>query len=182
LKKAAGRKRRTLFPVLCSLLRSSSYLSLLPSLCSSFTFLLLRALRSPSPAMQTILRTAALRAARPSRAFVTRPSVMPLYRTQLRTLVSTYRIPVTQCFFSTHSRTFFFSPAFSLQRTAKRYTTDHEAVIFDDATGVGIVSITDYAQSSLGDVVFVELPALGTEVGQGGMLCFLRGTPPRLSS
>jgi glycine cleavage system H protein len=52
--------------------------------------------------------------------------------------------------------------------TAKKYTEDHEAVVFDDSTGVGIVSITDYAQSSLGDVVFVELPTLETEVTKGG--------------
>lgn len=29
--------------------------------------------------------------------------------------------------------------------------------------------ITDYAQSSLGDVVFVELSEQGSSVGQGGM-------------
>ena len=52
--------------------------------------------------------------------------------------------------------------------TAKKYTEDHEAVVFDDSTGVGTVSITDYAQSSLGDVVFVELPTLETEVTKGG--------------
>lgn len=52
--------------------------------------------------------------------------------------------------------------------TAKKYTEDHEAVVFDDSTGIGTVSITDYAQSSLGDVVFVELPALETEVTKGG--------------
>jgi glycine cleavage system H protein len=51
---------------------------------------------------------------------------------------------------------------------AKRYTKDHEAVVFDDSTGVGLVSITDYAQASLGDVVFVELPNIGTKVLQGG--------------
>ncbi|KAJ3480879.1 hypothetical protein NLI96_g8045 [Meripilus lineatus] len=45
----------------------------------------------------------------------------------------------------------------------KRYTEDHEAVVYDDATNVGVVSITDYAQSSLGDVVFVELPVVGSE-------------------
>lgn len=43
-------------------------------------------------------------------------------------------------------------------------------MVFDDSTGVGTVSVTDYAQSSLGDVVFVELPAVGTKVAQGGML------------
>ena len=40
--------------------------------------------------------------------------------------------------------------------------------MYDDATNVGVVSITDYAQSSLGDVVFVELPVVGSEVKQGG--------------
>lgn len=40
--------------------------------------------------------------------------------------------------------------------------------MFDDSTGIGVVSITDYAQSSLGDVVFVELPALETKVKKGG--------------
>jgi glycine cleavage system H lipoate-binding protein len=51
---------------------------------------------------------------------------------------------------------------------AKKYTEEHELVNFDDATGVGIVSITDHAQSVLGDVVFVELPAVGTTFNQGG--------------
>ncbi|KAF7799035.1 hypothetical protein EIP86_010265 [Pleurotus ostreatoroseus] len=52
----------------------------------------------------------------------------------------------------------------------KRYTEDHEAVAFDDSNGVGVVSITDYAQSSLGDVVFVELPSVGTEVKKGDQI------------
>ncbi|KAI5123783.1 hypothetical protein M0805_000371 [Coniferiporia weirii] len=52
----------------------------------------------------------------------------------------------------------------------KKYTTDHEAVVFDDATNVGIISITDYAQSSLGDVVFVELPSVGTQVSAGDQI------------
>lgn len=52
---------------------------------------------------------------------------------------------------------------------AKRYTQDHEAVFFDDSTSTGTITVTDYAQSSLGDVVFVELPSVGTEVKQGGM-------------
>ncbi|GBE77894.1 glycine cleavage H-protein-domain-containing protein [Sparassis latifolia] len=52
----------------------------------------------------------------------------------------------------------------------KRYTQDHEAVAFDDATMTGTVYITDYAQSSLGDVVFVELPTEGTEVTQGDQI------------
>ena len=39
---------------------------------------------------------------------------------------------------------------------------------FDDETGVGIIGITDHAQEVLGDVVFVELPTVGTQVKQGG--------------
>jgi len=52
----------------------------------------------------------------------------------------------------------------------KKYTEDHEAVVFDDTTGLGTVTITDYAQASLGDVVFVELPVLGTDVEQGDQI------------
>ncbi|KAF9056233.1 glycine cleavage H-protein-domain-containing protein [Panaeolus papilionaceus] len=52
----------------------------------------------------------------------------------------------------------------------KKYTVEHELVNFDDSTGVGIISITDHAQSVLGDVVFVELPAVGTAVAQGDQI------------
>jgi glycine cleavage system H protein len=41
-----------------------------------------------------------------------------------------------------------------------RYTRDHEWIELDD-DGIGTVGITDYAQSQLGDVVFVELPETG---------------------
>ena len=41
-------------------------------------------------------------------------------------------------------------------------------VVFDDSTMKGTIHITDYAQSSLGDVVFVELPTEGSDVSQGG--------------
>ncbi len=47
-----------------------------------------------------------------------------------------------------------------------RYTKDHEYVRIDGDTG--IVGITDYAQSQLGDVVYVELPAVGKAVEKGG--------------
>ncbi len=53
-------------------------------------------------------------------------------------------------------------------RPAKLYTPEHEVIKFDDETGVGTVSITDYAQKSLGDVVFVELPEKGATIEQGG--------------
>jgi glycine cleavage system H protein len=46
-----------------------------------------------------------------------------------------------------------------------RYTKDHEWVRQDgDAVVIGI---TDYAQSQLGDVVYVELPEIGRRIEQG---------------
>lgn len=47
-----------------------------------------------------------------------------------------------------------------------RYTKDHEYIRVEGDTGV--VGITDYAQSQLGDVVYVELPAVGKAVAKGG--------------
>jgi glycine cleavage system H protein len=46
-----------------------------------------------------------------------------------------------------------------------RYTKDHEWV--RAAGDRGTVGITDYAQKQLGDVVFVELPAVGAKVEAG---------------
>jgi glycine cleavage system H protein len=43
-----------------------------------------------------------------------------------------------------------------------KYTKDHEWIQIDGDTG--IIGITDYAQGELGDVVFVELPAIGKVV------------------
>jgi glycine cleavage system H protein len=59
--------------------------------------------------------------------------------------------------------------SYTLRRTVvtKLYTPDHEVIKFDKETGVGTVSITDYAQKSLGDVVFIELPEKGATVEQG---------------
>ena len=48
---------------------------------------------------------------------------------------------------------------------ATRYTKDHEYVIADGDTVT--VGITDYAQSQLGDVVFVELPEVGRSLTKG---------------
>src|SRR5207302_2865239 len=47
-----------------------------------------------------------------------------------------------------------------------RYTKDHEWIRLDGE--VATVGITDYAQSQLGDVVFVELPEVGKSVAKGG--------------
>src|SRR6476660_4176753 len=49
-----------------------------------------------------------------------------------------------------------------------RYTKEHEWV--DAKDGVAKIGITDYAQSELGDVVFVELPAVGAQLVTGKSL------------
>lgn len=51
---------------------------------------------------------------------------------------------------------------------AKKFTPEHEYVLYDSSSKTGVMSITDYAQKSLGDVVFVELPAVGAEFAKGG--------------
>jgi glycine cleavage system H protein len=49
-----------------------------------------------------------------------------------------------------------------------RYSSDHEwARVAGTLVRVGV---TDYAQDALGDVVFVELPSVGTEVAAGDPL------------
>ena len=46
-----------------------------------------------------------------------------------------------------------------------KYTKDHEWIRIDGT--VGTIGITEYAQGELGDVVFVELPAVGKKVDAG---------------
>jgi len=46
-----------------------------------------------------------------------------------------------------------------------KFTKDHEYVSVDG--DIATVGITDYAQSQLGDLVFVELPASGKTLKQG---------------
>ena len=47
-----------------------------------------------------------------------------------------------------------------------RYTTDHEWLRLED-DGVVTVGITDHAQEALGELVYVELPEAGSELGAG---------------
>ena len=46
-----------------------------------------------------------------------------------------------------------------------RYTKEHEWIRIEG--NVGVIGITDYAQKQLGDIVFVELPAVGTKFAKG---------------
>jgi glycine cleavage system H protein len=46
-----------------------------------------------------------------------------------------------------------------------KYTKEHEWLALDGITGT--IGITDHAQNSLGDIVFVELPKVGAELVAG---------------
>ena len=49
------------------------------------------------------------------------------------------------------------------------FTQDHEWIDVDGTSGV--VGITDYAQSQLGDITYVDLPAAGSAVKKGEAPC-----------
>ena len=49
--------------------------------------------------------------------------------------------------------------------TELKYTKSHEWLKMED--GIAVIGISDFAQDALGDVVFVNLPAVGDEVTAG---------------
>ena len=54
--------------------------------------------------------------------------------------------------------------------TDRRYTDQHEWALVQGSEDAGVtvrVGITDHAQDALGDIVFVQLPEVGEEVGPG---------------
>ena len=51
-------------------------------------------------------------------------------------------------------------------KTDRLYTESHEWVLFENET-TATVGLTDYAQSELGDLVFVNLPQVGDAVTAG---------------
>ena len=53
----------------------------------------------------------------------------------------------------------------------KKYTKEHEWVEVDGDTAT--VGITNHAQESLGDIVFIELPTIGKEVKSNEELCVI---------
>ncbi len=54
------------------------------------------------------------------------------------------------------------------------YTREHEWIRIED--GVAVCGITDYAQSQLGDVVYVELPEVGAQVARDGEAAVVEST------
>jgi glycine cleavage system H protein len=49
----------------------------------------------------------------------------------------------------------------------RKYTKEHEWVMADGSSAS--IGITNYAQESLGDIVFVDLPKVGSEISAGKM-------------
>ncbi len=54
------------------------------------------------------------------------------------------------------------------------YTREHEWVRIED--GVAVCGITDYAQTQLGDVVYVELPEVGAQIPRDGEAAVVEST------
>lgn len=59
-------------------------------------------------------------------------------------------------------------------KTELRYTADHEWVLVDGS--IATVGITAYAAEKLGDVVFVELPDVGSSVAEGKVVGEIEST------
>ena len=55
-----------------------------------------------------------------------------------------------------------------------KYTKDHEWVKLDGDTA--LMGITEFAQSELGEVVFVDLPEKGKKLSSGGTACVVEST------
>ena len=53
-------------------------------------------------------------------------------------------------------------------KSGLKYSKKHEWVRFEGAKAY--VGITDYAQNSLGEIVFVDLPAIGDSINEGDVL------------
>ncbi|BDZ49812.1 glycine cleavage system H protein [Frondihabitans sucicola] len=58
--------------------------------------------------------------------------------------------------------------------TTLKYTAEHEWLLIDGGTAT--VGITDYAADKLGDVVYVDLPAVGTDVEAGKVVGEIEST------
>lgn len=49
-----------------------------------------------------------------------------------------------------------------------RYTKEHEWILIEGDTGT--IGITDHAQSELGDIVYVDLPKVGSNLSEGATM------------
>lgn len=58
----------------------------------------------------------------------------------------------------------------------RRYSSDHEWIRREGGTAVVTIGITDFAQDSLGDVVFVEIPDVGGAVAAADTITEVEST------
>jgi glycine cleavage system H protein len=59
-------------------------------------------------------------------------------------------------------------------KTALQYTAEHEWILVEGSTAT--IGITAYAAEKLGDVVFVDLPAVGSSVAEGKVVGEIEST------
>lgn len=81
--------------------------------------------------------------------------------------VLSHRIPSTACRLPARTVSAFkVSPRASLTRFSStlRYTKDHEWISLEG--NVGTIGISDFAQNALGDVVYVDLPEVGSKLAK----------------
>ena len=53
----------------------------------------------------------------------------------------------------------------------KKYSKDHEWIELNE--DIATIGITNHAQESLGDIVFIELPEIGKKVNSGEEVCVI---------
>ncbi len=53
----------------------------------------------------------------------------------------------------------------------KKYTKDHEWILFEE--GIATIGISNHAQESLGDIVFIELPKIGKNIKAKQEICVI---------
>jgi len=57
-----------------------------------------------------------------------------------------------------------------------KFTESHEWVEINDESGLAFVGITAHAQKELGEIVYIELPKVGTQVQAGEEVAVLEST------
>ena len=57
-----------------------------------------------------------------------------------------------------------------------RYTQSHEWINYDTESGMGTIGLTNHAQEQIGDIVFVELPEIGTVFSAEESICCVEST------
>lgn len=57
-----------------------------------------------------------------------------------------------------------------------KFTESHEWIELDPKTSIATVGVSDHAQKELGEIVYVELPEIGSEIQAGKEVAVLEST------